>query len=89
MGVESDTEPTAHELLDTLLTLHADTSPVHVQAGQIRPQDSGASFIITLSAEAELQKLESVQTDLADALVSIGVETDVNAATKQIRIEKR
>jgi hypothetical protein len=88
MAVESNPEAAAHELLDALFTIRTGTGPVRVQTGQVRPQPTGALFIVSLTAEADIGTLESVQTDLANELVNLGFETDLKTATDQIRVTK-
>jgi hypothetical protein len=76
----------AHDLLDALLTLHNADSPVVVEAGQVRPQESNLLLVVSLSASADMATLESVQDSLAQSLVNLGVEPDIETATDSIRV---
>jgi DNA polymerase IIIc chi subunit len=88
MTVESDEKTAAHDLLNSLFELDADPSPIQVDTGQIRPRSSGAAFVVSLSAETDIQTVESVQSDLADALTALNIEENRETATDRIRISK-
>jgi hypothetical protein len=84
--VASNPTEQAHELLDALLTLHDTDSPIAVKTGQVRPQGSNLLLIVSLSASADMVTLESVQDSLAQSLVELGVEPDIETATDNIQI---
>jgi hypothetical protein len=84
--VESNPNKQAHDLLDNLLTLHNSDSPIVVETGQIRPQESNLLLVVSLSANADMATLESVQYSLAQSLVEIGIEPDIETATDNIQI---
>jgi hypothetical protein len=86
--VESQQRQQAHDLLDALLTLQESESAISVDTGQIRPQPRQDSLllIVSISAEADYNTLQSVQGDLAQSLVNLGVEPDVETAQTEIRI---
>jgi hypothetical protein len=88
MTIDTNTVSRAHELLDDLFAVDTDSSPVNVEMGQIRFQESGALLIVSLRAKSDISTLKSVQADLADSLVSLGVEQDINTATEQITVTK-
>jgi hypothetical protein len=79
----------AHELLDVLLSLHESDSPVAVETGQMRPQESDLLLVVSLSASADMATLENVQDSLAESLVDLGVEPDIETATDSIQIINR
>jgi hypothetical protein len=84
--VASNPTQQAHELLDALLTLHNADSPIVVETGQIRPQESNLLLVVSLSASTDMATLESVQDSLAQSLVDLGVEADIKTATDNIQI---
>jgi hypothetical protein len=77
---------TAHKLLDDLLTLHNTDSVVNVGVGQIRPQNGDLLLVVSLSAEADISTLKSTRTELAEGLVTLSVEPDVETAKTNIQI---
>jgi hypothetical protein len=84
--VVSNQTQQAHDLLDALLTLHNTDSSIVVETGQIRPQESNLLLVVSLSASADMATLESVQDSLAQSLVNLGVEPDIETATDSIQI---
>jgi hypothetical protein len=84
--VETNATQQAHHLLDALLTLHDADSPIVVETGQIRPQESNLLLIVSLSSSADMATLESVQDSLAQSLVDLGVEPDIKPAIESIQI---
>jgi hypothetical protein len=85
-AVTQDQTQTAHNLLDKLLTLsHADT-PVTVDTGQIRPQGDSLLIVVSLSAQADIATLQTVQDELAQELVHLDIEPDTVTAVDSIRI---
>jgi hypothetical protein len=76
----------AHDLLDALLTLHNADSPIVVETGQIRPQESNLLLVVSLSASADMATLESMQDSLAESLVELDVEPDIKTAIESIHI---
>jgi hypothetical protein len=77
---------TAHDLLNKLLELSAADTPITVDSGQIRPQGDSLLISVSLSAEADLSVLQSVQDELADELIALGVEPDTETAKSNIRV---
>lgn len=86
--VESNQSQEAHDLLDALLTLHESESPITVDVGQIRPQPQNGDLmlVVSLSAESDYQTLQSVEGELAQSLVDLGIEPDVETAKADISI---
>jgi hypothetical protein len=84
--VTQDTKQTAKNLLDKLLTLSNDGSPVNVDTGQVRPRNDSVILIVSLSAEADIRALETIRDELAADLVDLNVEPDVETAIQNIRI---
>jgi hypothetical protein len=84
--VTSNPPRQAHDLLDALLTLHNADSPIVVETGQIRPQESNLLLVVSLSASADMMTLESVQASLAQSLVELDVEPDIKTAIESIQI---
>jgi hypothetical protein len=84
--VNENKSQTAHNLLDSLLQLHNSDSAIAVGTGQIRPQDDGLLFVVSLSAKADIKTLQSVRTELANELVNLDVEPDVDTAEKAVQI---
>jgi hypothetical protein len=84
--VESNATQQAHELLDALLSLHETDNPITVDTGQVRPQESNLLLVVSLSASADMATLESAQDSLAQSLVDLGVEPDIETATDNIQI---
>jgi hypothetical protein len=83
---ESNPTKQAHDLLDALLTLHGADSPIDVDVGQVRPRGDALTLLVSLSAESDMDTLQSVENTLAGELVTLGVEPDVETATDQIQI---
>jgi hypothetical protein len=84
--VASNPTQQAHDLLDALLTLHNADSPIVVETGQIRPQESNLLLVVSLSASADMMTLESMQDSLAESLVELDVEPDIKTAIESIQI---
>jgi hypothetical protein len=84
--VESDTSKQAHDLLDALLTLHGADSPIAVDVGQVRPRGDALTLLVSLSADSDMDTLQSVEDTLAGELVTLGVEPDVETAKEHIQI---
>jgi hypothetical protein len=84
--VESDTSKHAHDLLDALLTLQNADSPIDLDVGQVRPRGDALALLVSLSATADMATLESVESDLATALVELGVEATEAEAKDEIQI---
>jgi|APHM01.1.fsa_nt_gi hypothetical protein len=84
--VASNPTQQAHDLLDALLTLHNADSPIVVETGQIRPQESNLLLVVSLSASADMMTLESMQDSLAQSLVELDVEPDIKTAIESIQI---
>jgi hypothetical protein len=84
--VVSNPTQQAHDLLDALLALHDADSPIVVDAGQIRPQGSDLLLVVSLSASADMTGLKNVQDSLAQSLVDLGIEPDIETATDNIQI---
>ena len=77
---------TVHNLLDAMLAVDAAESSVQVDAGGVRPQRDHYLVTVSLSADGPLSDLVSVQDDLANAAVSVGLEPDVESAKGSVRI---
>jgi hypothetical protein len=88
---ESNQRQQAQELLDSLLTLHESESAITVDVGQIQPQPQtgGLLLVVSLSGESDYGTLQSVEDDLAQSLVGLGVEADVASAKAEISIRKK
>jgi hypothetical protein len=86
--VTQNQDQQARDLLDALLSLQRSDSVVNVNTGQIRPQPEQGSLllIVSLSAEADYPTLQSVQSELAQSLVNLGIESDVATAEGDITI---
>jgi hypothetical protein len=84
--VASNPTQQAHDLLDALLTLHDADSPIVVETGQVRPQGSDLLLVVSLSANADMATLESVEASVAQSLVDLGVEPDTETAIESIQI---
>jgi hypothetical protein len=85
-SVESNASKQAHELLDVLLSVHEAENTIAVDTGQMRPHESGLLLVVSLSASADMPTLESVETSLAQSLVDLGVEPDIETAIESIQI---
>jgi hypothetical protein len=77
---------TAHNLLDKLLTLSNADTPVTVDTGHIRPEGDSLLIVVSLSAQADISTLQSVQDELAQELVHLNIEPDTATAVESIRI---
>jgi hypothetical protein len=84
--VESNSRKQAHDLLDALLDVHNADSVVDVDVGQVRPRGDALAVIVSLSATADMSALESVEADLATALVDLGIEPTEAEAKDNIQI---
>jgi hypothetical protein len=84
--VTQDQAQRAHELLDALLTVHGNSTPVTVDNGGIRPQGDTLLIVCTLSAQGDLGTIEAVQDELGTALVDLGLEPDTESATDAITV---
>jgi hypothetical protein len=84
--VVSNPKEQSHQLLDSLLTLDEAATPVSVNVGQVRPQGSGLTLIVSLSATADMTTIKDEQDVLAKSLVDLGFEPDVEEATQNIQI---
>jgi hypothetical protein len=84
--VASNPTQQAHDLLDALLTLHNADNLIVVDTGQVRPQDSNLLLMVSLSASADMSTLESMESSLAQSLVELSVEPDIETATDAIQI---
>jgi hypothetical protein len=89
--VESNQKQQAQELLDALLTLHESDSPITVDMGQVRPQPQtgGLLLVVALSASSDYSTLQSVEDELAQSLVNLGIEPDVTGAKGDVLIRKQ
>jgi|APHM01.1.fsa_nt_gi hypothetical protein len=77
---------TAHNLLDKLLTLSNADTPITVDTGQIRPQGDSLLIVVSLSAQADIATLQTVQDELAQELVHLDIEPDTATAVENIQI---
>jgi hypothetical protein len=84
--VASNQKEQAHDLVDALLTLHNADSPIVVETGQMRPQESNLLLVVSLSASTDMATLKSVEDSLAQSLVELNVEPDIETATDNIQI---
>jgi hypothetical protein len=84
--VTQDKTQTAHNLLDKLLTLSNADTPITVDTGQIRPQGDSLLIVVSLSAQADIATLQTVQDKLAQELVQLDVEPDTATAVDSIQI---
>jgi hypothetical protein len=84
--VTSNPNQQAHELLNALFSVHEAENGIAVDVGQVRPQESKFLLVVSLSASADMAKLETIETSLAQSLVELGVEPDTETATESIQI---
>jgi hypothetical protein len=87
--VESNVNQQAHELLDALLTLHESDSAITVDIGQARPQGSNLLLLVSLSSHADMTTLDDAEQSLAQSLIDLGIEPDIETATESIQIRNR
>jgi len=76
----------SESLLKSLITVHESTSPITVDVGAIRPIGSQWLLTATLSASGSLSKLEALQKELAQTVVEMGLEPDIETATAAIQL---
>jgi hypothetical protein len=76
----------AHDLLNKLLELHNEDTVVSVDVGQIRPQSDRLLLVISLSARADMPTLMSVRDELANELLDLGIESDIETAKANIEV---
>lgn len=83
---ETNPSQEAHDLLDALLAVENQDEPITVDTGQVRPRGDTLLLIVSLSAEAPMETLQSVQDSLATELVNLGVEPDATTAKDAITV---
>lgn len=71
-SIDIEPEEDAPDLLDALLEVHGDDSPLEVEAGQIRPQQKRA--IVKMVAEGGMDEINNIKEDLAVSVAELGLE---------------
>jgi hypothetical protein len=73
-------------LVDDLVAVHQADGPIAVDIGQVRPLGGGWLVSVSLSAEAPLDQLVSLEESIARAAVDVGLEPDIPTATESVTI---
>jgi len=73
-------------LVDDLVGVQQADGPVSVDVGQVRPLGGGWLVSVSLSAEAPIGQLVTLEESIAQAAADVGLETDVPSAKEAITI---
>jgi len=87
--VEQNIKQQSKALLDELLEADSADSPLSVDSGQVRPRGDKAVLIVSLSAQGDINTIQSAQDTLANDVVELGLEESVEDAKDAISITKQ
>jgi len=84
--IREDPINTMQGLVDDLVAVEQATVPVSVDLAQVRPLGVGWLVSVSLSGQASLDQLVTLQDEIAQQAVDLGLEPDVQTAKENITI---